>query len=177
MMRVMRIGSQERVIPTGDIRRVFVLSIRFCNFQRICFCASLFFLAACESNKTSEERMTPVRLSLSDLMFEKSKAETVADLTWNELDNGDWSFTVKFIAKEGSSATTEGKPFKNMPITIYYRFPIDQIKTKSGYKPEIKPIKHQKIKIEYFKNEPGLVYNGLENIKYQDEHGQIVELN
>ncbi len=127
-----------------------------------------------------EEEVKTVTLSLSDLMFEKNNAEntaeTVADFTWNELDNNDWHFTVEFIAKEGTSATTNGKPFKNMPITIYHRLSIDQAKAKSGYKPGIKPIKHQKIKIKYLKNEPGLIFNRLENIKCIDKHGQIVEL-
>ena len=147
-------------------------------FQRICVCASLLILTACESDKMSEEGVKTVTLSLSDLMFEENNdenvAETTADFTWNELDNGDWHFTVEFIAKEGSSVTSQS--FKNMPITLYYRLPIDEVKTKSGYKPGIKPLKHQKIKIKYLKNEPGLICNELESIKCRDENGKIVKL-
>ena len=150
-----------------------MLGIDFYNFQRICFCVSLVLLTACESNKMSEEGVKTVTLYLSDLMFEESNAENIAeteaDFMWKELTNGDWHFTIEFIAKEGSSVITEGKLFKNMPITIYYILPIDEVRTKSGHKTGIKPFKHQKIKIKYLKNEPGLIYNKLESIKCRDE--------
>ncbi len=154
-----------------------MLGIEFCNFQRVCFCACLFFLSACETGRVAqeEENIKTITLTLSDLI-QNDEAITVADFTWDELDNGDWHFTVEFTAKEGTSSTTDGKPFKNMPITIYYILPINKVKAKPEYRPEIKPIKHQKIKITYLKNEPGLMFNILENIKCLDKHGRIVEL-
>ena len=155
-----------------------MLSAKF--FQKIvCLCLGLFLMSACETTESSrfkENDMRTVTLTLSDLTS-NNIATTIADFTWNELDNGDWRFTIEFIAKEGTSVTTDNRPFRNMPITIYYNLPIDQVKTKVGYKPGIKPLKHQKIKVEYLKDEPGLMCKRLGNIKCRDEHGKIVELN
>ncbi len=156
-----------------------MFSVKVFRWNVIGVCASLLLLGACETNqcpKFKENNMQTITLTLSDLMSNEI-AETTADFTWNELDNGDWHFTVEFIAKEGTSAVTDSKPFKNLPITIYYRLPIDQVKAKKGYKPGVKPIKHQKIKIEYLKNEPGLTYNRLGNIKCKDNSGLTIELN
>lgn len=108
-------------------------------------------------------------------------AETMADCICeegNEDNEKCWDFTVKFIAEEGEGidgGETGGKPFKNRPIEIHTVDFVSQLKQYKGYKPGMKPLKYQKIKIKYEKTYP---YNVgfLERFKYQDEQGNIVEL-
>ena len=68
-----------------------------------------------------------------------------------------------------------GKPFKNRPVEVYTVNHVNEVKQRKGYKPGMKPLKHQKIKIKYEKTYP---YNFvfLECFKYQDKQGNIVEL-
>ena len=106
-------------------------------------------------------------------------AETIADYTWEEEveDDSFWSFQINFIAEEGleESIANDGKTMKNHPIESHYAVFFDNLKRRKGYKPGIKPLKHQKIKIKYEKDEPIMFYP-IENLKYQDEQGNIVEL-
>ena len=64
---------------------------------------------------------------------------------------------------------------KNRLIESHGTIVLDKVKQKKGYKPGIKPVKHQKIKVKYEKEEPIMFYP-LENLKYQDDQGQIIEL-
>ena len=106
-------------------------------------------------------------------------AETVADCTLEEVLESEnfWSFQINFIAEEGSeeSLAGDGKSMKNRPIESHYAVFFENLKRRKGYKPGIKPLKHQKIKIKYEKDEPIMFYL-LESLKYQDEQGNIVEL-
>lgn len=105
-------------------------------------------------------------------------AETVADYTWEGEDKELFYFTVNFIAEEGEGVDggeTGGKPFKNRPIEVHTVDHINQVKKRKGYKPGMKPLKHQKIRIKYEKTYP-YMFSFLEHFKYQDEQGNIVEL-
>ena len=117
-------------------------------------------------------------ISLTSCEDKDIYAETIADLTWGDEDETLFYYTVNFIAEEGEGVDGGefgGKPFKNRSIeahTVEYRKDVEQRK---GYKPGVKPLKHQKIKIEYEKTYP-YNFGFLEHFKYQDEQGNIVEL-
>jgi len=120
---------------------------------------SLIFLISCENEKNS------------------IYAETVADYEWeDENDDTFLNFTIKFVAEEGEGIAADGKPMKNRLIESHGTVIREKIKQKKSYKPGIKPLKHQKIRIKYEKKEPIMFYP-LESLKYQDEQGQIIELN
>jgi hypothetical protein len=128
-----------------------------------------------EAKANPDEIKAPATTEKNDIY-----AETVADYTYEETEvDGEkiWAFTVSFIAEEGSeeSIAGDGKSMKNHPIESHFIMRLEDIEEKKGYKPGIKPLKHQKIKIKYEKDEPIMFYP-LENLKYQDEQGQIIEL-
>ena len=59
-----------------------------------------------------------------------------------------WSFSISFIHKESEGERVAGKRFKDHPIESFYSVPLSEIEQRvKGYKPGIKPLKHQKIKI------------------------------
>ena len=147
---------------------------------------SLLFVISCEkddSKKDNPEKTAAVEDSSTEktevVEEDSAYAETVADYTWEgEFGEGDeklWNFEIKFIAEEGEGQTADGESFKNLPIKSHYGIFFEDIKQKKGYKPGIKPLKHQKIRIRYEKEEPIMFYS-LENLKYQDEQGNVIEL-
>ncbi|MBO7642298.1 MAG: hypothetical protein J6S86_04010 [Alphaproteobacteria bacterium] len=107
-------------------------------------------------------------------------AKTIADCTWEGGDEAVFYFKINFIAEEGEGIYGEGEdwggePFKNRPIELHTVNHVSELKKRKGYKPGMKPLKHQKIKIKYEKKYPYMV-GFLEYFKYQDEQGNIVEL-
>lgn len=117
-------------------------------------------------------------ISLTSCEDKDIYAETVADYTLEGEDETCFYFKINFIAEEGEGTDGGefgGKPFKNRSIeahTVEYRKDVEQRK---GYKPGVKPLKHQKIRIKYEKKYP-YMFGFLEDSKYQDEQGQIVKL-
>ena len=103
-------------------------------------------------------------------------AETMADYTWNgEYGDDDemlWCFTIHFVA-EGE--TVGGRLSKNRLIKSNYAVPLAVVKQLENYKSGVKPLKHQKIRIKYEKEEP-IMFGRLENFKCRDEQGRIIEL-
>ena len=104
--------------------------------------------------------------------------ETVADYTLEGEDKELFYFKINFIAEEGEGVDGGefgGKPFKNRPIEAHTVEYVNEVKQSKGYKPGIKPLKHQKRRIKYEKKYP-YMFKFLEDSKYQDEQGNIVEL-
>ncbi len=125
-------------------------------------------------DQSKDENRTPfVELDGVDSIY----AETMADYEWeDEYDDDTFLyFTIKFIAEEGEGLAVDGKPMKNRLIESYSTVVLEKIKQKEGYQPGITPLKHQKIRIKYEKKEP-IMFFPLENLKYQDEQGQIFDL-
>ncbi len=146
---------------------------------------SLMFVVSCGKNESEKDNHQKTK-TVADSSEEKSKineknsiyAETIADLTWGDEDETLFYYTVNFIAEEGEGVDGGefgGKPFKNRPVEVYTVDHVNELKKRKGYKPGMKPLKHQKIKIEYEKTYP-YNFGFLEHFNYQDEQGNIVEL-
>lgn len=107
-------------------------------------------------------------------------AETVADYTWegeNSSKKGKfWSFVINFIAEESEENALSGDSAKNHLVEVRYLIPLVRVEKVKGYKPGVKPLQHQKIRIKYEKEEP-IMFGRLDKFKCRDEQGQIVELN
>ena len=138
---------------------------------------SLLFIVSCGKDDSKKDNPEKTESVASASTKDSIHAETVADYTWEgEFGEGDeklWNFEIKFIAEEGEGQTADGESFKNLPIKSHYGIFLEDIKQKKGYKPGIKPLKHQKIRIRYEKEEPIMFYS-LENLKYQDEQGNVI---
>jgi len=135
------------------------------------------FLVSCDNKEQKNSSKTE---SAASTKKDDGYAETVADYICEDAEiDGEkfWAFTINFIAEEGSeeSIATDGKSMKNRPIESHFIMRLEDIEKKKGYKPGIKPLKHQKIKIRYEKEEPVMFYP-LENLKYQDKQGNVIEL-
>ena len=154
--------------------------IKIGSFLRNKICLAIFaliFVVSCgkKDSKDTDKTKSAARTSTKNSIY----AETTADYTWEgEFGEGNeklWNFEIKFIAEEGEGRTANGKSFKNLPIKSHYGILLENVKLAKGYKPGVKPIKHQKIKIKYEKEEP-IFFSRLESFKCQDEQGNIVEL-
>ena len=56
-----------------------------------------------------------------------------------------WSFSISFIHRESEGERVAGKRFKDHPIESFCSVPLSEIEQRvKGYKPGIKPLKHQK---------------------------------
>ncbi len=139
---------------------------------------SLLFIVSCSKEETKKDQKTETPTQTST---EKNSifAETVADYVWEgefgEDDEKLWSFEIKFIPEEAEGKRSDGTPFKNLPITSHYGVLLKNVKQAKGYKPGIEPLKHQKIKIRYEKEEPAM-FSRLESFKCKDTEGNIIEM-
>ena len=147
---------------------------------------SLLFVVSCEKDNSKKDNPKKTE-TVADSSEEKSKinkkhsiyAEAIADYEWDEIEvDGEkmWSFSISFIPKESEGKRADGKRVKDHPIRSFYSILLSVIEQRvKKYKPGIKPLKHQKIKVKYEKDEP-IMFSRLESFKCQDEQGNIVEL-